>query len=83
MARLKPRPFKTFSGLVPPKSGKVFDDSCKEPSGYDGSRGRAELMPEGSADVEVDVDFLVDLDHEGAGIFEAPLDVGHGEEPTA
>ncbi len=36
-------------------------------------------MAQGSAEVEVDVDFFVDVDHEGAGIFEAPLDVGHGE----
>ena len=37
------------------------------------------LVAEGSAEVEVDVDFLFDVDHEGAGIFEAPLDVGHDE----
>src|SRR6266550_1203735 len=35
------------------------------------------LVAQGSAEVEVDVDFFVDVDHEGAGIFEAPLDVGH------
>jgi hypothetical protein len=34
---------------------------------------------QGSAEVEVDVDLLVDLDHEGAGIFETPLDVGDDE----
>ena len=37
------------------------------------------LVAEGSAEVEVDVDFFVDADHEGAGIFEAPLDVGYDE----
>lgn len=36
-------------------------------------------MAQGSAEVEVDVDFFVYLDHEGAGIFEAPLDVGDDE----
>ena len=36
-------------------------------------------MAEGSGEVEFDVDFFVDFYHEGAGIFEAPLDVGHGE----
>jgi len=34
---------------------------------------------QGSAEVEVDVDLFFDLDHEGAGIFETPLDVGNDE----
>ena len=37
------------------------------------------LVAERSGEVEVDVDFLFDFDHEGAGILEAPLDVGHDE----
>lgn len=37
------------------------------------------LVANGSAEVEVNVDFLVDVDHQAAGILEAPLDVGHGE----
>jgi hypothetical protein len=34
---------------------------------------------EGSGEGEVDQDLFVDVDHEGAGVFEAPLDVGDGE----
>lgn len=37
------------------------------------------LPAQGSHEGEVDLDFFVDLDHEGAGIFEAPLDVGDGK----
>jgi len=37
------------------------------------------LTSKGSDEGEVDLDFFVDLDHESAGIFEAPLDVGDGE----
>ena len=34
---------------------------------------------EGSGQGEVDLDCFVDFDHEGAWVFEAPLDVGNGE----
>ena len=36
-------------------------------------------MVEGSGEGEVDQDLFVDVDHEGAGVFEAPLDVGDGK----
>jgi hypothetical protein len=44
-----------------------------------GCRASSWLVAQGAAEVEVDADLLVDVDHEGAGIFEAPLDVGHDE----
>ncbi len=34
---------------------------------------------EGPGKGEIDLDLLVDAEYEGAGIFEAPLDVGYGE----
>ena len=36
-------------------------------------------MLQGSHEREVDLDLFVDVEHEGAGIFEAPLDIGDGE----
>jgi hypothetical protein len=41
--------------------------------------GSSGLVAQGAGEVEFDPDFLFDVDHEGAGISEAPLDVGHWE----
>src|ERR1700704_3969278 len=63
------------------KAGSAGQRLCNRccPGGCVVRGGRPGLVEQGAAEVEFDLDFLVDVDHEGAGIFEAPLYVGHDE----